>query len=1069
MTILSIIALASIAIYSNYKLETTHARFAEQIFPLENASRHLSEVLTGFISRHSQIYSAGTSDELDLIVSSVTLEEQFETYWQSLYNTDFLTTDDRALTEQIHAGYNQLSLIDSQLYKSKTALLNTREAYLSKKKQTQIAYAQFESISDEILSLSNIPRSAVTSNSSSALSLLQMHLLRAKNGFSLFQYDDAESLMNTEFQQTIYNIKQQIGKVETELNHDINLLSQLKLLEEKLDDLITDVFGDDNSLVSLMVDINNEIERVERLHQESRKLIDLLTTDLNALSQVITQKGQAITDDSHIVISEVKWIILVISLLVVVSMVWFVYSISKRITKPLFELRTAMSALSSQEYETRLRVDSDKSEFSALATDFNKFSENNHRLIEDLATARDSLQIREQQITAIINGVPEAILTLSSDGKIQSTNPEAERVLDANQQDLVGMNLIDFVDISEGIEHLADLANRLLEGQELQGVDFNKKPFSMWLSLNPLSSLNNDLWVCVISDISARKKAEQDLIKTSSELDTILENAMVGIAFIRGESILRVNHKFEELFGYRRDQIEGKSISQIYPSYENFLQMDQQASNVLEEGENYEGEVQLVRSNDEKFWCSLSSKAINPSDLSEGSIWLYEDVTLQRENDEKLRKLASIDSLTELPNRTVFNDRLEHAVHKANRNGSRLAVFFLDLDHFKHVNDSLGHKAGDLLLIEVAERLRGCVRAIDTIARLGGDEFTIILEDIRSAQFVAKVAEKVAETVAKSYSLEGVEVNVSTSIGISLYPADGREVDTLIKNADAAMYHAKKHGRNNFQFYSADMNSQAAERLAMETSLRRALELNEFELNYQPQINLETKQLAGTEALLRWSNPQWGVVSPAKFVPILEEIGLISDVGELVLRKACDTFMALRHQLPSDFKMAVNLSGRQFHGGQLPALVRQTLSETGMPVENLELEITESILMDDTALAITTLNELSDMGVTLAIDDFGTGYSSLSYLKQFPLNVLKIDRSFVRDVNVDEDDAAIVDAILAMSKRLKLEVIAEGVETAEQLAFLEQNECQRVQGYFFSRPLSFEQFKQYLVAHPQQL
>jgi EAL domain-containing protein (putative c-di-GMP-specific phosphodiesterase class I) len=255
----------------------------------------------------------------------------------------------------------------------------------------------------------------------------------------------------------------------------------------------------------------------------------------------------------------------------------------------------------------------------------------------------------------------------------------------------------------------------------------------------------------------------------------------------------------------------------------------------------------------------------------------------------------------------------------------------------------------------------------------------------------------------------------------------------------------------------------------METSLRRALELNEFELNYQPQINLETKQLAGTEALLRWSNPQWGVVSPAKFVPILEEIGLISDVGELVLRKACDTFMALRYQLPSDFKMAVNLSGRQFHGGQLPALVRQTLSETGMPVENLELEITESILMDDTALAITTLNELSDMGVTLAIDDFGTGYSSLSYLKQFPLNVLKIDRSFVRDVNVDEDDAAIVDAILAMSKRLKLEVIAEGVETAEQLAFLEQNECQRVQGYFFSRPLSFEQFKQYLVAHPQQL
>ena len=482
----------------------------------------------------------------------------------------------------------------------------------------------------------------------------------------------------------------------------------------------------------------------------------------------------------------------------------------------------------------------------------------------------------------------------------------------------------------------------------------------------------------------------------------------------------------------------------------------------MSEGENYIAETQLSKQDGSSFWGLISSKALDHENPQAASIWLFEDITIQREKDEKLLNLASLDTLTGLPNRNVFNDRLEHALHKANRGSTRLAVFFIDLDHFKHINDSLGHKAGDTLLCEVARRLQSCVREGDTVARLGGDEFTIILESIASAKDVAKVAEKILFVVSQLYMLETTEVNISPSVGISLFPADGRDLSTLLKNADAAMYHAKDKGRNNFQFYSSEMNEQAAKRLAMETSLRRALENNEFSLHFQPQIDLATGNIYGAEALLRWNNEILGNVSPVDFIPVLEDTGLISTVGEFVIEQAIKTYVLLKDKLEPEFLMAVNLSGRQFQGGELVNFVRDTLGKYNMSPKNLELEITETVLMDDSDLAIKTLNEFSNMNITLAIDDFGTGYSSLSYLKQFPVNVLKIDRSFVRDVTVDKDDAAIVDAILAMSGRLNLKVVAEGVETKEQLEFLENHQCELVQGYYFSKPLPLEQFEAFI-------
>ena len=484
----------------------------------------------------------------------------------------------------------------------------------------------------------------------------------------------------------------------------------------------------------------------------------------------------------------------------------------------------------------------------------------------------------------------------------------------------------------------------------------------MWVSLSPISSINNNIWVCVISDISVWKLAEENLKTKSSELNAILENAMVGIAFLKDRQILRVNNKFEALFACQRAQIEGKSTRQLYPSDAAFEQLGEQAYAMLENGENFEGQIEMVRQNGERFWCSLSGQAINKDCPQQGAIWLFEDVTQQRENEERLMNLASFDSLTGLPNRAVFLDRLEHALHKSYRESGTLAVFFLDLDHFKHINDSLGHKAGDQLLCEVARRLQASIREGDTVARL----------DVRSAQYVAKIAEKILLAISEIYLLDSTEISISPSIGISLYPADGRSMDTLLRNADAAMYHAKDNGRNNFQFYSAEMNAKAAERLAMETSLRRAVELGELYLNFQPQIDLRTGKVNGAEALLRWNSEQWGNVSPAEFVPILEDTGLIGVVGEMVLAQACQAYMALKDKLVPDFQMAVNLSGRQFRGGQLVSYIRQLLSDMGMSPNNLELEITESILMANTDLAITALNELSSMGMTLAIDDFGT-------------------------------------------------------------------------------------------------
>ena len=428
--------------------------------------------------------------------------------------------------------------------------------------------------------------------------------------------------------------------------------------------------------------------------------------------------------------------------------------------------------------------------------------------------------------------------------------------------------------------------------------------------------------------------------------------------------------------------------------------------------------------------------------------------------NRKLHHLALHDSLTRLPNRSLLEDRISQAIHAGERHGSRFAVMFLDLDRFKTINDSLGHHYGDKLLQGVADRLTGCLRAEDTVARLGGDEFVVLLGEFTAPSVVSGIAQKLLETMAAPIVIEGQQQSVSVSVGISIYPDDGKSLRELMSNADSAMYHAKKMGRGNYQYFAPEMNAAAGARLQLEQALRRALEQNEFELHYQPKVDVVSGKVIAMEALVRWNSPERGMVPPNEFIAVSEEIGLIVPLGAWVLREACRQNRAWQLAGLPHMRVAVNLSAYQFRQTDLPEFIAGILAEEGLQASSLELEVTESVVMHNPVEASRILEKLHAQGIHISVDDFGTGYSSLSYLKQFRLDTLKIDRSFVRDISSDADDAAIVRSVIALAHSLRLKVIAEGVETAEQLAYLRELGCDEYQGYLRSRPLPAAQFEQ---------
>lgn len=1059
-TVAVVMLMALMANYAKNLIDDTRHVLSEQVLPLENSSRTLSNVATAFSNRQKQILASDNLAVLAQFKARGELEQQFQQNWLRLSQVFTGNEQYDQLADSLFSYYQDFLALDEDIFSLQSKALELDRRIRQHSDDIDIQAAQVMGQLDRLER--QLGRDGLDSMQPLRRAVYQLSLLNYRS-FAINSDEKLAQVKQQQLQPVEKKLEQQLAALKRQVDSRGAQRQAFNKLAYDIDVLIA-LIQDEDGLYPLHQQRLLTDALLKQAEASANSVMKVLVEKINQMAGKVNQQSYLTVSDNVAEADQTRWQIVTLSILITAGIVLFAWLLFRAISRPLSNIRRSIHDLSEGQFDTRMMQTGSKNELSLLARDFNQFAENTENLFEALNEAKQSLHDREQHIRAILNGVPEAILTLSDSGIIIDINPAAEKVLGGTAATLCGASLLQFFDADEldSIEAVVDHAGKSgeFEGHRLDGSEL-----SMWLSISLIDSIEGKVWVCVISDVTAWKQTDLQLQQMTVEQDAILENAIIGIAFIRDRQFVRVNHRFEQLFGYDRDEIIGHSTISLYPNEQAYQQFGEQAYHALESGESFEAQLELVKHNGDKFWCALSGKAVDPNKPLDGTIWLFEDVTQQRENEEHLTKLASIDALTGLPNRNVFNDRLEHAIHKAQRYAGRLAVFFVDLDHFKQINDSLGHRAGDTLLGDVASRIKSCLREGDTVARLGGDEFTLLLEDVRSAEYVGKVAEKVIRTMSRPYSIESTEVTISPSIGISLYPADGRDVDMLIRNADAAMYHAKKLGRNNFQFYSLEMNAEAAKRLAMETSLRRAVDQQEFFLHYQMQYDLKTGAIAGAEVLLRWHSEEWGEVPPSHFVPMLEDTGLIGQVGDWILRQACETFLQAREQLPADFMMAVNLSGRQFKGGVLAGHIRQLLNETGMPAQNLELEITETMLMEDTELATLTLRELSQMGITLAIDDFGTGYSSLSYLKQFPLNVLKIDSAFIHDVTTDRDNTAIVDAIMAMSERLGLIVVAEGVENEAQLAYLKQHYCQRGQGYLFGRPVDKTAFMA-LIAEP---
>ncbi len=660
---------------------------------------------------------------------------------------------------------------------------------------------------------------------------------------------------------------------------------------------------------------------------------------------------------------------------------------------------------------------------------------------------------------------------ISGPGKFIDVNEAMCRRLGYSKKALLQMTPVDINVPGMEVELQACVAHVLAHnGHLFETVHVTRegREIAVEINIRVLDGQNKLLFIGCARDVTQRRKAhaaqieakEWEMEKLSSALEQTADSIMITDRY---GVIEYVNPAFEGITGYTRAEASGQTPA-IIKSGRNAGEEYKRLWQAITKGEVYRN-VLINRKKDGSLY--YEEKTISPLKDSDGNITHFissgKDITDRMQTEERLHHLAYHDILTDLPNRVLLVERISNAIKQSRGAEQRCAVLFIDLDRFKNINDTLGHGVGDLLLQAVPERLLGCVRDRDTVARFGGDEFALLLEKVPSSDAVAKVASKLIEVLSRPYLVNNQELYLTASIGISLSPDDSSDANTLIKNADTAMYRAKDTGRNNYQFYSIDMGVRAFERLSLETSLRHAMERDEFELFYQPQIAMESGEVVGAEALIRWHHPDLGLVAPDKFVPLLEDTGLIIDVGEWVINRACKQGSAVVKLTGSLFRMAVNLSGKQFRDERLIDIVRQAVEVHQFPVSLLDIEITETVLMQDDKVSLANISALKALGAQLSIDDFGTGYSSLSYLKRFPVDIIKIDRTFIRDVTSDSEDAAIVTAVIAMAHSLKLKVVAEGVEDNAQVEFLRHYACDYLQGFLFSQPLPGKELHQLLM------
>jgi len=560
----------------------------------------------------------------------------------------------------------------------------------------------------------------------------------------------------------------------------------------------------------------------------------------------------------------------------------------------------------------------------------------------------------------------------------------------------------------------------------------------------------------LIQDITERRRAVQDLREAERRYRGLFDNAIEGIFRTTADGqYLDANPALANIYGFGSPQELMESLRDIGRQLYVDPQRREEFMRIVRARGAVSGfEAQVYRKNGDIIWISENARAIvdehGKTVNYEGTV---EDITERKLYQARIEQQANYDTLTGLANRSLLQDRLEQALLTAASYHTRLAVVFVDLDRFKFINDSLGHHIGDELLRTMADRLESCVRECDTVARLGGDEFVVLIAGQTGPDLVRGILERMLAVVAQPWVSEHGEFNVSCSIGVALYPNDGADAQTLLKHADSAMYRAKESGRNNFQFFTQELNALLTERLAMESRLRRAMDRDQFLLHYQPRVDLPTGRIIGAEALIRWQLPEYGLVAPGRFIPLAEETGLIVPIGKWVLKAACAQNKAWQDAGREPIVVSVNVSARQFRQDNLVRAVAEVLEETGLEARYLEIELTESMVMHDAAQLVAMLGELKRLGVQISVDDFGTGYSSLSYLKRFPVDRLKVDRSFVENLATDADDATIVRAIITLGHNLGLKVVAEGVELPEQVAFLRLNQCDEAQGFIFCRPI----------------
>jgi diguanylate cyclase (GGDEF)-like protein/PAS domain S-box-containing protein len=665
-----------------------------------------------------------------------------------------------------------------------------------------------------------------------------------------------------------------------------------------------------------------------------------------------------------------------------------------------------------------------------------------------------------------VNNMADWIWEVNVKGIYTFAEGNTKGVLGYNAHELIGKSPFDFMPEDE-VSRIAQIFTNIVKEQssiiDLENWNISKSGDRVCLLTNgiPFYDKNNNLlgYRGIDKDITEKKRAEDKLLQFKNIFNSA--NEAIVITNLDG-NICDINLAYETITGYSREEVIGNTPAKVKSNRHDQSFYQKMWHSLKTEG-CWEGEIWDRRKNGEIFpkWLSINT-IYNVHNEANYYVGFFSDISEKKVAENKLIDLAYFDPLTKLLNRSHFRERLLHSLEVATRRKDNLILLFIDLDRFKDVNDTFGHTIGDLLLIKVAKKLKKILRNVDTIARIGGDEFTVILSEVNNLNEITSIVNKIINSLCTPFFIQNHEIMIAASIGIATYPDDGIDVDTLISNADAAMYCAKSKGGSNFQFFSEEINQRNQKRSHLEKNLRRAIKNNEFELYYQPQIDIINKKVTGAEALIRWNDPHNGLISPIDFIPVAEETGMIIEIGAWVCDQICQFIRRCLDRQMQVIPIAMNLSAVQFRDGSLISMIRSTLKKSAIATSLVELEITESAIMENTDQVVKTLKEFRDMGFHISIDDFGTGYSSLAYLKKLPIDKLKIDREFIRNLPENRDDIVLTTTMINLAKNFSLEVLAEGVETEEQINFLHKSGCRYVQGFYHSKPLPEEKFIDFL-------